>query len=82
MNKIRIYYQPYERSDELMEIGVWVADSEMQFSLWDTIPGPYNPKAVGVFEEYDMTGVTTPPFDSNRSFRVGGISGGSRVLGS
>ena len=44
MNKIRIYYQPYERSDELMEIGVWVADSEMQFSLWDTIPGPYNPR--------------------------------------
>ena len=34
-NKIRIYYQPYERSDELMEIGVWVMDSEMHL-VWDT----------------------------------------------
>ena len=59
MDKIRIYYQPYERADELMEIEIWTADEEMGFSLWKTMPGPVKPKGIGVFVEYDMTGVTT-----------------------
>ena len=31
MNKIRIYHQPFEREDELMEVGVWIADEELNF---------------------------------------------------
>ena len=62
-----------------MEIGVWVADSEMQFSLWDTIPGPYNPKAVGVFEEYDMTGVTTRAIRLEPKFQGWGHQWGGEV---
>ena len=48
----------------------------MQFSLWDTIPGPYNPKAVGVFEEYDMTGVTTRAIRLEPKFQGWGASVG------
>jgi hypothetical protein len=32
---------------------------QMNFSLWKTMPGPVKPKGIGVFIEYDLTGVTT-----------------------
>ena len=59
MDKIRVYYQPYERADELFEVEIWTADEQMNFSLWKTMPGPVKPKGIGVFIEYDLTGVTT-----------------------
>ena len=37
MNKIRIYHQPFERDDELMDVAVWIADEEMNFELLKTI---------------------------------------------
>ena len=40
MNKIRIYHQPFEREDELMEVGVWIADEEREFfELYQVFPG-------------------------------------------
>ena len=39
MNKIRIYHQPFERDDELMDVAVWIADEEMNFQLHKTVLG-------------------------------------------
>jgi hypothetical protein len=39
MNKIRIYFQPYDRADEFKEVEIWTADEEMNFSLLKTAPG-------------------------------------------
>ena len=39
MNKLRIYFQPYERAAELKEVAVYVADEEMNFELLDTFEG-------------------------------------------
>ena len=38
MNKIRIYFQPYDRADEFKEVEIWTADEEMNFSLLKTVP--------------------------------------------
>ena len=59
MNKIRIYFQPYERADELKEVEIWVADEEMSFSLLKTVPGVVGIREQGVFAEYDLEGITT-----------------------
>ena len=59
MNKIRIYFQPYDRSDEFKEVEIWTADEEMNFSLYKTLPGGVGLREQGLFAEYDLQGVQT-----------------------
>ena len=59
MNKIRIYHQPFEREDELLDVAVWVADEEMNFNLHDTFAGGYGPTEQGRFTDIPMDGVST-----------------------
>ena len=48
MNKIRIYFQPTDRSDEFKEVEIWVADDEMNFSLLKTEPGAIGIRGQGI----------------------------------
>ena len=59
MNKLRIYFQPYERAAELKEVAVYVADEEMNFELLDTFEGGPGPVQQGKFAEFSMEGINT-----------------------
>ena len=59
MEKMRIYFQPYDRSDEFKEVEIWVADEEMNFSLLRVSPGGIGLREQGLFAEYDLEGVST-----------------------
>ena len=59
MNKLRIYFQPYERAAELKEVAVYVADEEMNFELLDTFEGGPGPVQQGKFTEFSMEGINT-----------------------
>ena len=59
MNKIRIYFQPYERAAELEEVKVYIADEEMNFELLDSFPGGPGLLQQGKYAEFDMNGITT-----------------------
>ncbi|NCV19772.1 MAG: hypothetical protein EBW42_13660, partial [Rhodobacterales bacterium] len=59
MNKIRIYHQPFERDDELMDVAVWIADEEMNFELLKTIPGEVGTTEQGRFTDIDLEGIST-----------------------
>ena len=59
MSKIRIYHQPFEREDELMEVGVWIADEEMNFQLHDVFAGAVGPTEQGRFTDIPMEGIST-----------------------
>ena len=59
MNKLRIYFQPYERAAELKEVAVYLADEEMNFELYDRFPGGAGPVQQGKYAEFDMNGIIT-----------------------
>ncbi len=59
MNKLRIYFQPYERAGELKEVAVYVADEEMNFGLLDEFAGGAGPVQQGKYVEFDMNGIET-----------------------
>ena len=59
LNKIRIYHQPFDRPDELMEIEVWVADEELNFELYGTFPGETGPTEQGRFTDIPMDRLET-----------------------
>ena len=59
MNKLRIYFQPYERAAELKEVKVFIADEEMNFEHLDSFPGGPGPVQQGKYAEFSMDGVTT-----------------------
>ena len=59
LSHLRIYFQPYDRADELKEVEVYVADEEMNFSLHKVFPGIVSPLEKGKFMEIDMSGVST-----------------------
>ena len=54
MNKVRIYHQPFEREDELMEVGVWIADEELNFELHQVFPGEVGSTEQGRFTDIDL----------------------------
>ena len=69
MNKLRIYFQPYERAAELKEVAVYVADEdELDFDTFEEDPDQYskesslnsawrvNTQAIRLEPEYDGWG--------------------------
>ena len=59
MNNIRIYHQPFERPDSLMEVEVWIADEEFNFQLHGIFPVEIGYTEQGRFTDIDMKGVVT-----------------------
>ena len=59
MSKIRLYYQPFVRDDELKQIDAYIADDEMNFFHHKTVLDMFGPLERGKFIEFSLEGVST-----------------------
>ncbi|MDG1173025.1 MAG: discoidin domain-containing protein, partial [Opitutales bacterium] len=59
LSKVRIYYQPFARDDELKLIDVYVADDEMNFLHYETVNDFVGPLERGKFIEFSLEGIST-----------------------
>ena len=79
---IRIYFQPWDRADELMELKVEVSRDGENFMLFNEYKGFVAEKGKAAWAEVDLRAVKAPIFSYHPEIsRLGESVGRSRVLG-